>query len=181
MIISRTPFRISFFGGGTDYPAWFREYGGAVVGTTIDKYCYLTVRRLPPFFEHKARIVYSNIELVHDYAEVKHPAVRGVLTDKALPKVSKFTTTRICRRAPVLGRAVRSRRSAQCAAGARRPHGEQARARHGGDSDRTGGSEGKRRLPGSALGGVRRAQSHRVFSRRRIFRIADHTAAGTAR
>jgi D-glycero-alpha-D-manno-heptose-7-phosphate kinase len=84
MIISRTPFRISLFGGGTDYPAWFREHGGAVVGTAIDKYCYLTVRHLPPFFEHKARIVYSQIELVHDYAEVRHPAVRGVLTDKGI-------------------------------------------------------------------------------------------------
>jgi D-glycero-alpha-D-manno-heptose-7-phosphate kinase len=84
MIISRTPFRISLFGGGTDYPAWFREHGGAVVGTAIDKYCYLTVRRLPPFFEHKSRIVYSQIELVHDHAEVRHPAVRGVLTEKGI-------------------------------------------------------------------------------------------------
>jgi D-glycero-alpha-D-manno-heptose-7-phosphate kinase len=84
MIISRTPFRISFFGGGTDYPAWFREHGGAVIGTAIDKYCYLTLRRLPPFFEHKARIVYSNVELVRDYADVKHPAVRGVLTHKGI-------------------------------------------------------------------------------------------------
>jgi D-glycero-alpha-D-manno-heptose-7-phosphate kinase len=84
MIISRTPFRISLFGGGTDYPAWFREHGGAVVGTAIDKYCYLTVRRLPPFFEHKARIVYSQIELVRDYSEVHHPAVRGVLADRGI-------------------------------------------------------------------------------------------------
>lgn len=84
MIISRTPFRISLFGGGTDYPAWFREHGGAVVGTAIDKYCYLTVRRLPPFFEHKSRIVYSQIELVHDYSEVRHPSVRGVLLDKGV-------------------------------------------------------------------------------------------------
>ncbi len=84
MIISRTPFRISFFGGGTDYPTWFREHGGAVVGTAIDKYCYLTLRRLPPFFEHKARIVYSKVELVSDYSEVKHPAVRGVLSYKRI-------------------------------------------------------------------------------------------------
>ncbi|MFN3467868.1 MAG: kinase, partial [Candidatus Brocadiales bacterium] len=53
MIISRTPFRVSFFGGGTDYPVWYRENGGAVLGTTIDKYCYITCRYLPPFFEHK--------------------------------------------------------------------------------------------------------------------------------
>src|SRR3954465_5686877 len=84
MIISRTPFRISLFGGGTDYPAWFREHGGAVVGTAIDKYCYITVRRLPPFFEHRSRIVYSQVELVHDVSEIKHPAVRGILTDRAI-------------------------------------------------------------------------------------------------
>jgi D-glycero-alpha-D-manno-heptose-7-phosphate kinase len=52
MIISRTPFRVSFFGGGTDYPDWYREHGGAVLSTTIDKYCYISVRELPPFFEH---------------------------------------------------------------------------------------------------------------------------------
>ena len=59
MIITRTPFRISFFGGGTDYPAWFHKNGGEVLSTTIDKYCYITCRHLPPFFEHKHRIVYS--------------------------------------------------------------------------------------------------------------------------
>ena len=53
MIITRTPFRVSFFGGGTDYPGWYREHGGAVLATTIDKYCYITCRYLPPFFEHK--------------------------------------------------------------------------------------------------------------------------------
>ena len=62
MIITRTPFRISFFGGGTDYPAWYKENGGAVLATTIDKYCYISCRKLPPFFEHKHRIVYSKIE-----------------------------------------------------------------------------------------------------------------------
>ena len=78
MIITRTPFRISFFGGGTDYPAWYREHGGAVLATTIDKYCYITCRRLPPFFEHKHRIVYSDIENVRHNDEIKHPAVRAV-------------------------------------------------------------------------------------------------------
>jgi len=81
MIISRTPFRISLFGGGTDYPAWFREHGGAVLGTAIDKYCYISVRRLPPFFEHRSRIVYSKVELVKDTSQIEHPAVRGILTD----------------------------------------------------------------------------------------------------
>lgn len=81
MIISRTPFRISLFGGGTDYPAWFREHGGAVLGAAIDKYCYISVRKLPPFFEHRHRIVYSKVETVREIAEVQHPAVRGVLEE----------------------------------------------------------------------------------------------------
>lgn len=78
MIISRTPYRISFFGGGTDYPEWYRRHGGEVLATTIDKYCYITGRYLPPFFEHKHRIVYSQIESCQDYSEIRHPAVREV-------------------------------------------------------------------------------------------------------
>ena len=76
MIISKTPLRISFFGGGTDYPVWFREHGGAVLGTTIDKYVYITCRYLPPFFKHKYRIVYSQIENVKSINEIDHPSVR---------------------------------------------------------------------------------------------------------
>ena len=83
MIISQTPYRVSFFGGGTDYPRWYRENGGAVIGTAIDKYCYVSVRNLPPFFEHKHRIVYSNIELVDEVSEIVHPAVNGVLQELA--------------------------------------------------------------------------------------------------
>jgi D-glycero-alpha-D-manno-heptose-7-phosphate kinase len=79
MIISRTPYRISFLGGGTDYPAWYRRHGGAVLGATIDKYCYLTCRYLPPFFEHRFRVVYSRIEDCHTVDDVQHPAVREVL------------------------------------------------------------------------------------------------------
>lgn len=79
MIITRTPFRISFFGGGTDYPAWYQKHGGVVLSTTIDKYCYITCRYLPPFFEHKHRIVYSAIENVKHVDEIMHPAVRAVL------------------------------------------------------------------------------------------------------
>ncbi len=79
MIITRTPFRISFFGGGTDYPGWYREHGGAVLATTIDKYCYITCRHLPPFFEYKHRIVYSRIENAAHNDAVEHPAVRAVL------------------------------------------------------------------------------------------------------
>ena len=77
MIITRTPFRISFFGGGTDYPAWYRENGGSVLATTIDKYCYISCRQLPPFFEHKHRIVYSKIENVNRIEEIEHPSVRA--------------------------------------------------------------------------------------------------------
>jgi len=84
MIISRTPFRISLFGGGTDYRPWFREHGGSVIGTAINKYCYISVRRLPPFFEHKSRIVWSQVELVRENSEIKHPAVRGILSDRGI-------------------------------------------------------------------------------------------------
>ena len=79
MIISRTPFRISFFGGGTDYPAWYNNNNGAVLSTTIDKYCYISCRYLPPFFEHKHRIIYSLMEETRNISEIKHPAVRGCL------------------------------------------------------------------------------------------------------
>ncbi len=80
MIISRTPFRISFFGGGTDYPAWYREHGGSTLATTIRRYCYISCRWLPPFFEHSSRIVWSKIELVKDRTEIQHPSVREVLS-----------------------------------------------------------------------------------------------------
>ena len=79
MIISRTPFRISFFGGGTDYPAWYRQHGGAVLAATINKYCYLTCRFLPPFFEHRFRVVYSKIENCQKPEEIQHPSARETL------------------------------------------------------------------------------------------------------
>jgi len=79
MIITRTPFRISFFGGGTDYPAWYKENRGAVVASSINKYCYISCRYLPPFFEHKSRIVYSKMEQVNDLSEIDHPSVRECL------------------------------------------------------------------------------------------------------
>jgi D-glycero-alpha-D-manno-heptose-7-phosphate kinase len=84
MIISRTPYRISLFGGGTDYPAWYRLHGGAVLGTTINKYCYISIRSLPPFFEHRHRIVYSKIELPNSIDEIEHPAVRAVLKERGV-------------------------------------------------------------------------------------------------
>lgn len=79
MIICRTPFRISFFGGGTDYPSWYRAHGGAVLATTIDKYCYLTCRYLPPFFEHRIRLVYRKIETCMSVEDITHPSVRESL------------------------------------------------------------------------------------------------------
>lgn len=79
MIISRTPFRISFFGGGTDYPVWYKAHGGSTISTTINKYCYITCRYLPPFFNHKSRITWSKIELVTDVNEIVHPSIRETL------------------------------------------------------------------------------------------------------
>jgi len=79
MIISKTPYRISFFGGGTDYPVWYKENGGAVLATTIDKYCYITCRYLPPFFRHNHRIVYSKVENVENISQIRHPSVRATL------------------------------------------------------------------------------------------------------
>lgn len=77
MIISKTPFRISFFGGGTDYPMWFNhEEKGCVLSTSIDKYCYISCRELPPFFEKRHRIVWSKIELVSNFDEITHPVIR---------------------------------------------------------------------------------------------------------
>jgi D-glycero-alpha-D-manno-heptose-7-phosphate kinase len=84
MIITRTPFRISYFGGGTDYPAWFQKHGGAVLATTIDKYCYITCRYLPPFFAHKTRILYSKVEMVDSNDQIEHPAVRGILAQMGI-------------------------------------------------------------------------------------------------
>ncbi|HJX13198.1 MAG TPA: GHMP kinase [Dehalococcoidales bacterium] len=79
MIISRTPFRISFFGGGTDYPAFYNEHGGAVLSTTINKFCYIFCRYLPPFFDHKYSIKYRKIEETRTIAEIEHPSARECL------------------------------------------------------------------------------------------------------
>lgn len=79
MIITRTPLRISFFGGGTDYPVYYREFGGAVLSTTIDKSCYITCRYLPPFFEYHSRTSYSKIENVAHNRDFEHPSVRACL------------------------------------------------------------------------------------------------------
>jgi len=79
MVITCTPLRISFFGGGTDYPVWYRQHGGAVLATAINKCCYITCRRLPPFFEYHSRISYSKVENVRRNDAIEHPSVRGCL------------------------------------------------------------------------------------------------------
>lgn len=79
MVITRTPLRISFFGGGTDYPVWYRQHGGSVLSTAINKCCYITCRRLPPFFEYHSRISYSKVENVVRNDAIQHPSVRACL------------------------------------------------------------------------------------------------------
>lgn len=79
MIITKTPFRMSFFGGGTDMPQFFREHGGAVLSTTFDKYCYVNVRHLPPFFDYRTELSYAKTERVVDPAEIEHPAIREAM------------------------------------------------------------------------------------------------------
>jgi len=79
MIISKTPYRISFFGGGSDYPSWYNKNGGSVLSTTIDKHIYISCRYLPPFFKHKYRIVWSHIETVKHMNQIKHKAVKEML------------------------------------------------------------------------------------------------------
>ncbi len=79
MIIARTPYRVSFFGGGTDYPDWFKENGGAILGTSIAYYCYIHGRELPPFFNHKYLISWSKIEKKNDVDEIEHPVVREAI------------------------------------------------------------------------------------------------------
>ena len=79
MIISKTPYRISFFGGGSDYPSWYLKHSGRVISTTINKYIYISCRELPPYFKHKNRIVYSKIEEVKNINDIKHSVVKNVL------------------------------------------------------------------------------------------------------
>lgn len=79
MIITKTPFRMSFFGGGTDLENYFRENGGAVLSTTFDKYCYVTVRHLPRFFDYRTHLTYSKMEYVNNYDEIEHPAIREAM------------------------------------------------------------------------------------------------------
>ncbi|MFH1137558.1 MAG: kinase [Pseudomonadota bacterium] len=86
MIITRTPFRISFLGGGSDYPVFYNEHGGAVLNATINKYCYITCRYLPPFFPHKYRLRYNVKELVQNVDEIQHPSVRECIKFMGIKK-----------------------------------------------------------------------------------------------
>ena len=84
MIISRTPYRISFFGGGSDYPEWYREFGGEVLSSTIDKYIYISTRPLPSFFDHNYRVSYSIIEEVKLLSQIKHKVVKNALISEEI-------------------------------------------------------------------------------------------------
>lgn len=79
MIITKTPFRMSFFGGGTDFPAYYEQHGGAVLSTTFDKFCYVTVRHLPRFFEYSTEAIYSEIERVTEIGRIHHPLIRNAM------------------------------------------------------------------------------------------------------
>lgn len=79
MIITQTPFRMSFFGGGTDFPDFYKEHGGAVISTTFDKYCYVNVRHLPRFFDYSTELSYAKIERVTEIDRIEHPAIREAM------------------------------------------------------------------------------------------------------
>ena len=93
MIITQTPFRMSFFGGGTDFPDFYKEHGGAVISTTFDKYCYVNVRHLPRFFDYSTELSYSKIERVTDVNDINHPAIR-----EAMKYLDMQEIRQICRR-----------------------------------------------------------------------------------
>ena len=181
MVISRTPYRISFFGGGTDYPAWYRQHGGGVLAATINKYCYLTCRYLPPFFEHRTRVMYSIIEMCQKVEEIQHPAVRETLRylkidrgmeihhDGDLPSrsgmgsSSAFTVGLLHALLALKGQIVSKKQLAD------RKH-----------SSRTGGAQGDRRLPGPGVRRLRRRQPDQFPAERRFLRPAAHPLARAA-
>lgn len=86
MVISKTPFRISFFGGGSDHSSWYEKYGGAVLSATINKYCYISCRPLDAFFDYNYRIVYSKVESVNSISKIQHPSAKAVLEHFSLNK-----------------------------------------------------------------------------------------------
>lgn len=94
MIITQTPFRMSFFGGGTDMESFFKEYGGSVLSATFDKYCYVNVRHLPRFFDYSTELSYSKTERVTDINDIQHPAIRNAM--KMLDIISSEICISIC-------------------------------------------------------------------------------------
>ena len=86
MIISKTPYRISFFGGGSDYPQWYKKFDGSVLSTTIDKHIYITCRHLPNFFDHKYRVTWSKLETVKRIDQIQHKAVKALLKEFKIKK-----------------------------------------------------------------------------------------------
>ena len=92
MIISKTPYRISFFGGGSDYPQWYEKNGGKILSTTIDKFVYLSFRELPPYFGYKYRVVWSKVENEKFIKDIKHNVVRKILPFMNISKELNFIT-----------------------------------------------------------------------------------------
>jgi D-glycero-alpha-D-manno-heptose-7-phosphate kinase len=93
MVITRTPLRVSFFGGGTDYPAYFKKHGGVVLSTSIDKFVYVTVTRLGRLFEHNFRVAYSKTELVKNSEEIQHPSVKACLSHLGIEQGLEISVT----------------------------------------------------------------------------------------
>ena len=118
MIITKTPFRMSFFGGGTDMESFFKENGGAVLSTTFDKYCYVNVRHLPRFFDYSTELSYSKTERVTNVEDIQHPAIRNAMKMLDMHEIrskesmrtrngwrtKQFTLSAICARRPVAGK-----------------------------------------------------------------------------
>ena len=176
MIISRTPFRISLFGGGTDYPTWFREHGGAVLGNLLStNNVAITLRRLPPFFEHRSRIVYSQVELVNAVSEIRHPAVRAVLSDQSITEGLEIHHDADLPARSGLGSSssftVWPSQRALCA---REQDDRQTRSCLRSDQDRAGCAQGTGWLAGSNLGGLWRLQPLHDFFRDGTFAVFTH-------
>ena len=85
MIISKTPYRLSLFGGGTDYPAWYNNRPSKVISAAMAHYCYISLKKLPPYFDHANRVIYSKIESVSDISQIEHPSVRECLKYYGVP------------------------------------------------------------------------------------------------
>lgn len=159
MIITKTPFRMSFFGGGTDMESFFREYGGAVLSTTFDKYCYVNVRHLPPFFSYATELSYAKTERVNSLEEIEHPAIRNAM------KMLDMHHIRLTYEADLPARSGLGT-SSSFAVGmlnafyALKGQCQQGKTGQGGHLSGAGALCRGRRLAGPDRGGVRRLQPH---------------------